>query len=233
MNSAPMTHLCYRSLSLLHHTVGQVKLEIHILNDKRLKLGESPVWDDERELLIYVDIAAGHIFEYNPSNNITETLKFGERTAYAAPNSGGGLIVAAASGIYNYSRITGCRDLLSKPEKHLLETRFNDGCIDQKGRLWISSIHDNGAPRKKLGQIYRFDASNNLKRYFNRYFTPNGLAFSPCNKKMFFSDTNELIQKIWICDYDLEHGQPSRSKLFFDCKQVLGRPDGATTDTDG
>lgn len=208
-------------------------MEVHVLNEKRLKLGESPVWDNERGLLLYVDITAGHIFEYNPSTNTTETVKFGEKTAYAAPNREGGLIVAATSGVYNYSQITGRRDLLSKPERHLPENRFNDGCIDQKGRLWISSIHDNGGLRKRLGQIYRFDGSNRLKRYFDHYFTPNGLAFSPCNKKMFFSDTNESIQKIWISDYDLDQGQPSGSKLLFDCKQIRGRPDGATTDTDG
>jgi L-arabinonolactonase len=208
-------------------------LEIHVLNEKRLKLGESPVWDNERGLLLYVDIIAGHIFEYNPCNNTTKTVKFGEKTAYAAPNSEGGLIIAAESGIYKYSQITKIRNLLSKPEKHLPENRFNDGCVDQKGRLWISSIHDIDGVRERLGQIYRFNGSNGLVRYFDHYFTPNGLAFSPCNKQMFFSDTNSSVQKIWISDYDLDQGHPSGSKLLFDCNQIRGRPDGATTDTAG
>ena len=50
---------------------------------------------------------------------------------------------------------------------------------------------------------------------------------------MYLSDSNPKVRTIWACDYDSDTGTPGEPELFFDTRQVKGRPDGGTVDADG
>ena len=48
---------------------------------------------------------------------------------------------------------------------------------------------------------------------------------------MYFADTH--VQDLWAFDYDIEEGVISNRRVFKDWTRQIGRPDGATTDSQG
>ncbi|MCP4307848.1 MAG: SMP-30/gluconolactonase/LRE family protein [bacterium] len=94
-------------------------------------------------------------------------------------------------------------------------------------------MKDDGGPPTRQGQFYRYDRDGRVTAHFDKLFTSNGTAFSPDGQTMYLSDSYPDIRPISACDYDLETGAPSRQRVFFDTRQVAGRPDGGTVDSDG
>ncbi|WP_157786746.1 SMP-30/gluconolactonase/LRE family protein [Pseudomonas asplenii] len=45
-----------------------IDIPVTVCIDVPLQLGESPVWDDEREVLWFVDIDAPALFSFNPAS---------------------------------------------------------------------------------------------------------------------------------------------------------------------
>jgi sugar lactone lactonase YvrE len=113
------------------------------------------------------------------------------------------------------------------PEAHLPENRFNDGRCDRAGRFWAGTMCD--ARRDPTGSLYRFDADLACTKLRNAIIIPNGLAFSPDNRTMYFADTNR--HTIWAYDYDLASGAATNERVFADTGE--GRPDGSCVDADG
>jgi sugar lactone lactonase YvrE len=50
---------------------------------------------------------------------------------------------------------------------------------------------------------------------------------------MYLADTHASRNLVWAFDYDVDNGTPHNRRVFVDFAGSGGRPDGATTDTDG
>nr|WP_244271814.1 SMP-30/gluconolactonase/LRE family protein [Pseudovibrio denitrificans] len=61
--------------------------------------------------------------------------------------------------------------------------------------------------------------------------TSNGLAWSPDTKTMYHSDTGS--GEVFAYDFDRDFGAVTNQRKFAQLDNTVGRPDGATTDTDG
>ena len=197
------------------------------------RLGEGAWWDVADRALWWVDIKAGQIHRFDPSTGQDVTFDWGEPVACLARRDAGGLVVGAASGIYLFDPETGSRDRLADPEAGLTGNRFNDGTTDPHGRYWAGTMRDDGSQPERRGRFYRIDADHTVTTWFDPVFTTNGLAFSPDGLVMYFADTNRDVRTVWACDYDPDSGTPSSQRLFFDTREIAGRPDGATMDADG
>ena len=198
----------------------------------RSQLGEGPVWDATDARLWWVDITAGLIHRFDPESGRNESFDFGEPVGCVARRSSGGLILAAKSGFYTFDPDTGARAFLSDPEPDLPGNRFNDGTTDMQGRFWAGSMKDGGEP-EAIGSFYRVDPDGAATQWGAPVFTTNGLAFSPDGRRMYFSDSNPAVRTIWAAHYDPDTGTPHAPEVFFDTRQVAGRPDGGTVDADG
>ena len=99
------------------------------LIDVPLGVGESPVWDERRNVLLFVDITAPALFAYDPA---TANL---QRWAMPSPIGSLGLcddgraIVALKSGVHFFDLATGRLDLLVAPEPDRPYNRLNDGKV--------------------------------------------------------------------------------------------------------
>lgn len=209
-----------------------MSVNIECVAATRSQLGEGAVWDVEDARLWWVDILAGLIHRFDPETGVNETFDFAEPVGCLARAAQGGLIVAAKSGFYRFDPDTGQRTFLTDPEAHLPGNRFNDGTTDMQGRFWAGSMKDGGAPERQ-GSFYRLDPEGTVTRCLDRVYTTNGLAFSPDGRRMYFSDSNPAVRTIWTADYDTDSGTPGTPTVFFDTRQVAGRPDGGTVDADG
>lgn len=196
------------------------------------RLGEGAIWDTPTQRLWWVDIAAGLIHCYDPAGNTNQTWDWGEPVGCLAVRESGGLLLATLSGFHLFDPLSGQREALTDPEAHLPDNRFNDGTTDRQGRFWAGSMKAGGEP-EPAGSFYRLDQQLQPTRFFDKAYTTNGLAFSPDGLTMYLSDSNPAVRTIWSCRYDTDTGTPDTPRVFFDTRNVKGRPDGGTVDADG
>lgn len=209
-----------------------MRYSVECVAPTRSKLGEGAVWDAGDQRLWWVDIVAGLIHRYDPVSNVNDSFDFGEPVGCLARRDAGGLVVAAKSGFWFFDPETGARAFIADPEVELPFNRFNDGGTDAQGRFWAGTMKDGGDPEAK-GTFYRLDPDLSVTAWRSGIWTTNGLTFSPDGKRMYFSDSNPRVRTIWACDYDTETGSPGEPEVFFDTREVKGRPDGGTVDAEG
>ncbi len=141
----------------------------------------------------------------------------------------GGMVAGMKSGLYLLDPNSGALDLLAAPEQNLPQNRFNDGRCDRAGRFWAGTMAD--GPRAPAGSLYRLDPDGSCARMQSHIHIPNSIAWSPDDRIMYFADTH--VSLLWAYDYDLAHGTLRNERVFADCTNRPGRPDGSCIDAEG
>jgi len=190
-------------------------------------LGECPLWDERESMLWWVDSRWPALKRFDPATGAVMMQVLPEVVGSIAFRDQGGLLAATKSGLHVLDGSGGALEPMANPEAHLPENRFNDGRCDRAGRFWAGTMCD--ARRDPTGSLYRFDADFACVKLRNAIIIPNGLAFSPDNRTMYFADTNR--HTIWAWDYDLASGAATHERVFADTG--AGRPDGSCVDADG
>jgi sugar lactone lactonase YvrE len=190
-------------------------------------LGECPLWDEREGVLWWVDILAPALKRLDTS---VKAYPLPEPMGSFAFREKGGLLAAMKSGIYLYDRGANERERIASPEADMPENRFNDGRCDRAGRFWAGTMVDE-PPRGPKGSLYRISPDHSCTRMRTGIVIPNSLAWSPDGRTMYFADS--VREVIWAFDYDLAAGALSNERLFFDCKNNPGSPDGSCVDADG
>lgn len=205
-------------------------VEITCIADLKCEIGEGCFWDAQEQALYFVDILPGDLFRLKEGK--LDRWNFGEPLGCLALDKNGQAVLALKSGIHRFDFASGSRQLIAHPEADRPQNRFNDGAVDRQGRFWAGTMKLSGQP-ERTGAFYRLDADLAITRHFDETFTTNGLAFSPDGRTLYFSDSNPEVRTIWACDYNPNTGTPSNQRVFFDTRQVAGRPDGGTVDAEG
>lgn len=205
-------------------------VDITCICDLKSEVGEGLFWDEAQQALHFVDIPAGTLYRLKEGR--LEQWSFQEPLGCLALDAAGDPVLALTSGITRVNLATGARQVIANPEAHLPQNRFNDGVVDRQGRFWLGTMKRQGPP-EPTGTFYRLDGDGRVTAFWDGIFTTNGLAFSPDGRTMYLADSNPGVRTIWACDYDIASGTPGERRVFFDTRQVAGRPDGATVDADG
>lgn len=199
-------------------------------------LGESPLWCVEEQALYYVDIAERQILRLDASNGELRCWAVASEPGCIALIEGGGLAVAQRQGLFRLDLASGDCSLLAPPPYAPERQRFNDGKPDAHGRFWIGSIDDARAPDAAL---YRYE-SGRFSQAAAGITTSNGLAWSPDQTQLYWSDTK--AHEIYRFPFSTDTGHLGERELFarFEPRaagQALdsygGRPDGAAVDVEG
>ena len=191
------------------------------------RLGECPIWCERTRSLWWVDSRAPAVRRLDCASGIVTELALPEVVGSIAFRERGGMLAALQSGIHALDPADGKLEALAKPEAHLPENRFNDGRCDRAGRFWAGTMSD--ARREPVGSLYRLDADLSCTRMRNEIIIPNGLAWSPDGRTLYFADTNR--HAIWAYDCDPASGAIANQRLLVDA--TPGRPDGSCVDADG
>lgn len=206
--------------------------------DAGATLGEGIVWDASAQRLWWVDIAAPTLHRFDPATGKNETWSMPSAIGCVAPRADGGAVVGLEDGWCAFDPATGAVEILNAEAPGAADMRFNDGCVDPAGRFWAGTMPKAGPANAAAGEpgnglLFRLDADGTSPRILDGLYTQNGLAFSPDGSVMYLSDSHPAVRTIWAFDFHLESGTPTNRRVFFDTRQVAGRPDGAAMDAEG
>lgn len=195
--------------------------DVLILNDKKNILGEGPFYDERLNLTSWVDIVGKKLSILDWDNNLKE-IYFNEKISAAIPTKDFGYLVCGATKLYLYknNEIKEYMDISHIMDKGM---RCNDAKADLYGRLWFSSMMDDGIHEAK-GALYCLD-SGILKLMQDNIKLGNGLVWNKDNTKFYFVDS--VLHKVYVYDYDLINGEIKNRKVL--C-EIDGIPDGISMD---
>ncbi len=117
---------------------------------------------------------------------------------------------------------------LPVPEGHVL----NDATVDAKGRLIIGTVRAAGGDDYR-GRLLLIAPDAPARILFDGLCIPNGLAFSPDGRTLYFSDSHRDVRTVWQAAYNLDTGDMATPTVFVPPERFPGRPDGAAVDRDG
>jgi sugar lactone lactonase YvrE len=206
-----------------------MSIEIERIGDSRYHVGEGPLWDPVDNVLYFVDIPDGAIFQYDPDTHAMRRWDVPSAVGALALRELGGAVLACGDGFHFFDFATGERTPISDPEANEPRTRLNDGKVDRRGRFVAGSMDSSlGEP---LGALYALDADSRLRTLETGVRCSNGPCWSPAGRTFYFSDTP--LGRIFAYDYDLDSGDISNKRVFVSTRELDGSPDGATVDADG
>lgn len=113
-------------------------------------------------------------------------------------------------------------------EPDLPHTRLNDGKCDRAGRYWCGTVDDE---RKPHCGLYRLDPGGSVRKMDGGFTVANGIAWSPDNRTMYFSDSPS--ETVYAYDFDLASGEIANRREFISTKGMDAFVDGATVDAEG
>jgi sugar lactone lactonase YvrE len=219
--------------------------EIEIVVPGRAELGESPVWDERRGCLWWVDIKRRVVHRHQPQrgedgwadtptadearrgDGADASRQLGEEVGAVALRERGGLVLAVRSGVVVLDDVAG-------PLRRLADlaapgVRFNDAKCDAAGRLWAGTLADDG--RAGGGRLYRVEPDGRAEVALDRVTVSNGLDWSPDGRTLYYVDS--ATQRVDAIAFDPESGALGERRPLIEIALEEGIPDGLTVDAEG
>lgn len=192
------------------------------------ELGEAPLWHVSQGRLYWLDIAAAqlHTWDYNTTNWRSHALP-ASASALALYTDGAneGLLLAMQDELVLASFQGVVLQRLATLPALPIQWRFNDGKVDQQGRLWIGTLDSQRQPHNAL---FRYDGE--LVQMDGDYAAANGIAWSSDERTLYIADSPR--RTINAYHYDAINGEISHRRIFV-TMQGEQVPDGLTVDSEG
>lgn len=201
-----------------------------LVSDVKCEIGESPVWDQARNRVLFCDIPAGMIHAYGIEAGTTESWKLPETVGSFGVCCSGRLVVALRHRVVLFDPATrSVTELAGLPE--LPPTvRFTDGKVGPDGCFWVGSMDESPA-RQPIGVLYRVTPDGRIEPKADGYVATNGLAWSADGRKMFHTDSRRGIIEVW--DFKATTGAITNRRQIATVPDQQGQADGGACDVEG
>ncbi len=190
-------------------------------------LGEGSLWDDQRQVLYWLDIAQNKVYCYSPSSRSNLAYDVGENVGTVVVTVNDKLLLALRSGFAWLSPDTGQVKHLTDPESDKPHTRFNDGKCDPKGRFWAGTMVENS--EQGDAALYCLDTDLTVTRKLSGVSCSNGLVWSRDERQFYYIDTPTL--QIQCFEYDAETAHLGTRRVVAEIPRAEGAPDGMAIDS--
>jgi L-arabinonolactonase len=198
----------------------------------RAQLGECPLWSAPEGRLYWEDIDGRAVHRFDPATGTDEQRPLPGRPGSMALTPKVGRLLVAMEGRLGFLDFDdGAWSDWIDLESEGRGNRMNDGRTDPAGRFWVGTMFDPSAARRATGSLYRVEPDGTSRVMRTDIGVPNGLAFSPDGRTMYWADTHR--DTVWAYDYDIETGDQTNERVFLDFASLPGRPDGACVDAEG
>ena len=202
---------------------------VELLVDAHAQVGEGPLWDEERQLLYWVDILSSLLYIYDPATGENRVLDVGRHVGTVVTRASGGLMLAVREGFASFDLETQELTLIANPEAHITGNRFNDGKCDPAGRFWAGTMAYENPTNQ--GSLYRLDTDLSVHKIFGDVAISNGIIWSLDHTTMYYIDT--LRKNVRAFDYADDTGDISNERVIINVPEEIGMPDGMAIDSDG
>ncbi len=202
-----------------------VQSNLQTVLDYKCTLGEGPVWNEETQTILWIDIVEGLIHQYNINQQKHTSFNVGEMIGCIALRENGGLIAALQNG---FAFI----DLDKKIVEHVINPqsdtsiRFNDGKCDAAGRFWAGTMAVSEEENK--GNLYVMQTDLSVKKKLENVTISNGIVWNADNTIMYYIDTPSNY--VFAFDYNNERGEINNQRVALDLTHENGYADGMTID---
>ncbi len=215
--------------------------DIELISDGH-KFTEGPVWDKENQRLLFSDIPADTIYSWNENAGSEILIKPSRYSNALAFDSDGNLIICEHQGrAISLRDDEGNRKVLADSFRNYKLNSPNDLVIANDGSiLFTDPIYGlregNGGPAVQelpFQGVYRYDSKKgSLYLITDSFERPNGLTFSPDERKLFITDTVKQHIRVFTIEKNWHlSGGMVWAELWDD--DYGGRPDGLKCDQHG
>lgn len=221
---------------------------------------EGPLWLPDQEMLLYTDIPRNAIYSWKEGEEAKLYLQpsgfMGENFEGSEPGANGLLLNAEGKLVlcqHGARQIALMKTPILEPSADFvtLASNFegkkfnspNDAVFKSNGDLYFTDPpyglpQQMDDPNKELDYqgVYRLSQEGELTLLTNEFTRPNGIAFSPDEKKLYVANSDPELA-IWKVFEVMEDGSIGNGKAFFDATDLVSRekglPDGLKVDNQG
>jgi gluconolactonase len=213
---------------------------------KRLATGfdwvEGPVWFGDAGCLLFSDIPNDRILRWSADGGIT-TFRQPSNYANGHTRDRQGRLVSCEHGTRRVTRTEwdGSITVIADRYEGRRLNSPNDVVVTRDGAIWFTDPHYGimsdyegyRAEQELPCTVYRVDPDGSVEAVLTDFACPNGLAFSPDERRLYVADTGRMFSDDprHIRAFDVVDGRPRGGGVF----HVIdpGCADGFRVDTDG
>ena len=206
--------------------------EVHLAFDAGNYLGETPIWSPADQALWWVNCEhPPELHRWDPASGAHRKWDMPQRIGGFVHKADGGLLVALADGLYDFTPADGTLSLRVKSGLPA-QVKLHECHCDRAGRFWIGGYdHDFPASRDAKGASWLRLDGDVLTPVIPGITVANGLAFSPDGRTMYAADSPS--RTVMAYDLDPASGAVSNPRTFLALGEGEGFVDGATVDSEG
>lgn len=201
----------------------QVRVPINAL------VGEGPIWDDQKNVLWWVDIFSSELYAFDPVSDVNQKWDVGQHVGTVVPWQDDKVVVAVANGMGSFDLKSQEFVPFNDPESNLPGNRFNDGKCDPAGRLWAGTMaYENPTDQ---GSLYVLDTDYKVTRVLGGIGISNGIVWSHDHTVMYYIDSVTRTVRAW--DYSADTAEIANERTILKVEPGFGLPDGMAIDEEG
>lgn len=203
--------------------------------DARDIVGESLLWDDRRQRLVWIDIIGRRVHALDPATGVHRLWPMPFRPTSVSLREDGDAMLCSERHICRWDWESDPVPLV-EVEPDLPMNRLNEGAVGPDGALWIGSMHQNIAEDdgpadipEATGRLYRYTPDGVLSRVTDDLFGITNTLVWPEPDVLVVADTLENA----LYRYRIAPDGGLGPREIFARGLDRGLPDGSCTDASG
>ncbi|XP_006943729.1 regucalcin [Felis catus] len=212
--------------------MSSVKIECVL--PENCRCGESPVWEEASDSLLFVDIPAKKVCRWDSLSKGVQQVTVDAPVSSVALRQSGGYVATIGTKFCALNWEDQSVAVLATVDKDKKNNRFNDGKVDPAGRYFAGTMAEETAPavlERHQGSLYSLFPDHHVEKYFDQVDISNGLDWSLDHKIFYYIDS--LSYSVDAFDYDLQTGKISNRRSVYKLEKEEQIPDGMCIDAEG
>lgn len=160
--------------------------ETELIVDLRCELGEAPVWDHRRQIVVWVDILSGELHSWSPSTHTPQLLHRADEPVGTVVLHREGYLLAIGQTLV-VRQDDGQVRRLATVGGELPGHRFNDGAVDGQGRFLAGTVGP--TEDTPTGRLHRLEHDGTTSVLLDGLTLSNGIAFTADGATMYLIDS--------------------------------------------
>jgi gluconolactonase len=204
---------------------------------------EGPVWFGDGRYLLWSDIPNDRIMRWDEASGATSVFRAGSRHANGNTRDRQGRLLTCEHGGRQVTRTEydGRITVIADRYQGKRLNSPNDIVVKSDDSIWftdppfgiLGEYEGTAAEQELPTQVYRVDARTGaIKVVCSEISRPNGLCFSPDEKKMYIVESGVTPRNIWVFDV-ADDGESLANGRIFLTTGADHSPDGFRCDVDG